>query len=602
MVACLTVLTLSATAQSIEIDGVQDIGPHFEPLTQVHVIPPGLKPLWLQALDRPEAALHLDVAQAVVRARRLGVAGLEDLTPSLVQALQRDGEHAAARLSIARALVELDAGQTAPLLSAQADSSLEMAEVVEPALARWDYRPMRAHWRAQLTAPRTTRRRLLLAIQSLGKVGEATAVPALRALVVDPETPANVRMESARALAVLCPEALEQDARELAADKSTAGIAKRLAAASLLSRHSGSVAHELLVELASDDEPAVVALAIERLIQLDPHAVIAIQPKLTANPDARVRRLTVELLAAQQSPGAVAILAKLLDDPHPLVRRDAANALVRLAGVNSLAVAVREAATTALDSPHAVGREQAALVIGSINHKPAADRLLKLLEDQPPTVSIAAAWALRQLAVSETGEAIFAKLRRDSDRIMAQVAELAPIYAKGGNAPIDLQRYPPTYRVAEQLILALGRMRFAAADPFLRAFIPKPIPQVGQPPELELTKQADPRAAAIWALGQIHSNAGPPNLVDALRERLGDATPIPAESALVRRTAAASLVALNARSTAATLREFYDPDADANELGRICGWAVEQFTGQELPRRTDREIRHVDWLLLPITE
>lgn len=602
MVACLTVLKLAATAQSIEIDGVQDLGPHFEPLTQVHVIPPGLKPLWLQALDRPEAALHLEVAQAVVRAHRLGVAGLDDMTPSLVQALQRDGEPAAARLAIARALVELDARQTAPLLSAQAGSSLEMAEVVEPALAHWDYRPMRAHWLERLSTSRTTRRRLLLAIQSLGKIGETAAAPALRVLVVDPETPADVRIESARALAVLLPQGMEEHTRELAADKSTEGIAKRLAAATLLSRHSGSIARELLVELASDDEPAVVALAIERLIQLDPHAVTAIQPKLIANPDARVRRLIVELLAAQQSPAAVALIAKMLDDPHPLVRRDAANALVRLAGVESLAVAVRDAAMTALISPHAEGREQAALVIGSTDHKPAADHLLKLLEDQPPAVSIAAAWALRQLAVPETGGAIFAKLRRDSEGIMAQVAELAPIYAKGGNAQIDLQRYPPTYRVAEQLILALGRMRFAAADPFLRAFIPKPIPQVGQPPELELTKQANPRAAALWALGQIHSNAGPPDLVEALRERLDDATPIPAESALVRRTAAASLVTMNARSTAATLREFYDPDADANDLGRICGWAVEQFTGQELPRRTDREIQHVDWLLLPITE
>src|SRR5439155_23845784 len=121
----------------------------------------------------------------------------------------------------------------------------DLREIVEPALAKWDHKPARAAWLDRLARP-ARGRGLTLAIQSLTTVREASAAPRLRELALSADEPPPVRLEAARALAVLKTAGSEADAEALAADATPAGRANRLLAAILLRQHSGDTAVRLL--------------------------------------------------------------------------------------------------------------------------------------------------------------------------------------------------------------------------------------------------------------------------------------------------------------------------------------------------------------------
>src|SRR5205823_3301291 len=117
----------------------------------------------------------------------------------------------------------------------------ELRNLVEPALARWDYRPARAVWRERLRDPIARPQDLLLAIRGLGAVCDERALGLLRELVLadlDREVKSktrretvdssihpssfilhpSLRLEAARVLGALRTEGLEKDAERLAAE------------------------------------------------------------------------------------------------------------------------------------------------------------------------------------------------------------------------------------------------------------------------------------------------------------------------------------------------------------------------------------------------
>src|SRR5262249_49932968 len=146
-----------------------------------------------------------------------------------------------------RTLIALDARQAAPsLLQQSLKGGSDLRELVEPALARWDHRPVRAVWLERLAGPAKGGRSLVLAIRGLGAVREAKAADGLRKLVLSGRVSGPVRLEAARALGAVRGEGLEKDAERLAADASPRGLVGRLAAAALLSRHRGKGAERIL--------------------------------------------------------------------------------------------------------------------------------------------------------------------------------------------------------------------------------------------------------------------------------------------------------------------------------------------------------------------
>src|SRR5260370_42495418 len=120
-------------------------------------------------LCRGPAATSMEVAGRHMR-------GLEVTTPPLLAALNRPGQHPTVRLAAAQALVALDARAAAePLFKVAQDGGIDLRNVIEPALARWDFTPARDVWLERLQLPAELRHRRLLAVQALGEGREPPA-------------------------------------------------------------------------------------------------------------------------------------------------------------------------------------------------------------------------------------------------------------------------------------------------------------------------------------------------------------------------------------------------------------------------------------------
>jgi HEAT repeat protein len=553
--------------------------------TVVVVFPEKAKALWLRALARPEVELRSRAAEAITLARRRGVNGLETTVAPLQDALDRADQHPAVRLAVAQALITLNTRSAAASLFKHAQlGSSDLRELVEPALAQWDYPPARAEWLARLGEPATPYRSLVLAIRGLSAVREAQAADRLREIVRDERRPGPIRLEAARALGLLCQTGLEKDAQALAADPSPRGLAARLAAASLLRRHTGAEAVRLLEQLARDPEPAVAALGAARLSEIDPKLVVPALDHLLASSDAKVRSVAVDVLRRLPTAERLRRLSDCLDDVHPAVRVQARRALHELAVQKTLRQQVIEHATRVLGGRRWRALEQGTILLTQLDHKPVADRLLELLRFERPEVFITAAWGLRKLAVPRTLPLVLRYVE-------AQEAHVRDATVAGrSDVPIDLLDHQ-----LAQLNQFLGGHKHAAADAVLRRFVPR----MGK--AMRGTECPESRAAAIWALGVIHEGQTVPALATALEERLNDGPPsIPPEDERVRRMAAVTLGRIRAEGALPSLHH-YCPDfkPGANAVHNACGWAIGQITGKAMPPpETIRRVQR-DWFLTP---
>ncbi len=630
---CLAPLLISLTPGSwaAQVESVMDTDPHFELPGEVPVFSPKLKPLWLEALAQPEADLKRRVAETIADAHRRGMPDLADTAGPLAKTLDTPNQHPIVKLSCVRAIVQLDARQAAPVLYRHAASDrFDMAQLVEPALVRWDYKPMRAVWLARLEEPGTgaaekgTRFNLperpegcfaqikpgpffgplVLAIHGLAAVKEKKACPHLARFALDPNVAPDIRMESARALGLLKPAGSEADARRLSADKSPGKIVDRLVAAWLVAHHGGPAAEKLFLEMAVDPEPSVAAIALGRLLEIDPMLIQPLNRRTMASPDAKVRKLTARALFGQRTPEAVELLGIMLDDPHPGVRTYAQESLAELASDAKLDSLVRAATMKMLGTDRRHGLEQAALVLGAFDHEPAADRLVELLEFEDSKVYVTAAWALCRLQVPATADAMFDKVRRETEATLALAAKLKEAYAKDPMAFVEIPPLRHKYDQLSHLIQGLGLLRYSKADALFRLYLPKPpMPALTDPPVVEKTKQAELRAAAVWAFGHIYANSKPTEgLTTIFRGRLSDMDIVNSESAKVRRMAAVSLGRINDKQSLPVLRKFYKSAPTYTMLGDACAWAIEKITGKAVPKleAEPRKIIQRGWFLEPI--
>jgi HEAT repeat protein len=569
-------LVFAAPAGAVDpvIDALRYTNPDVPMPRRVKVFPDGLLPLWLKALERPEADLQRSAATAIVRAQARGMSGLETAVPSLRRLLGRDDLHATVRLAVAQALVALDARAAADRLFALAQAGdAKLCTIIGPALARWDYAPARAVWLQRLDEPTAPVNRRVLAVEALAMVREPKAIPKLREMVFDAGADPVVRLESARALGTIRTTGAENDANRLEGDAH--GAQPRLLAALLLRQHQSAEALRILERLALDAEPTVASVALERLVETEPLRVIALREKLLTNRDANVRGHCVAAVRKMPAPELVPVLADVLNDVHPQVRVAARKALLEWARLAELDAVVRREATRVLAGSNWRGLEQAAILLAVRDHKPAAGRLVQLLRFERPEGFVTAAWALRKLAVpavlpdlAATVEWQWTRFKPTGDRTYFNM--------------IDLQ--------VALLAEALGEARYRPAEALLRRFIAKDL-RIGQ----------ESRAAAIWALGLIHENQPDPTLVEALIDRIKDVAPaIPPEDERVRRMSVIALGRMKERSVEALLRGSYPGQLIENPYSNACGWALQQITGQRLPPPGTLPIRQLGWFLEPV--
>ncbi len=561
-------VVVAAPARGIEIEYARFKDPEIDPPRPILSVSPNSLPLWIEALKASEVDLRREAADTLVEAYKQGLSQAKQAEPALVEALAAPGQHPLVVAAVARALIALDCRHAAEALWAHAQRGTELAQVIEPALAQWDYRPVRAVWRTRLEDPSTPRTLVFLAIDGLATVGDEEAVPRLKALAMDRTRDGAIRMAAARAVGRLTSAGQEGDARQLAPDRSPNGLTDRLVAAALLRRHSAPSALALLEELAQDSEPAVAALALQRLLEADFARILRLSDKLLASPDARVRQLTAQAWVAERTPQAVAQLGAVLDDPHPGIRAHVRESLLDMAGLPQLRQPVLDAARRQLGGRSWRALEQAIMILVALEQKDIGGRLTELLDFDRPEVFIAAAWGLRRLAVPATAKAMVAHAERLRDLQMANRS--------------TREQDRQFCHLAE----ALGLLRLAEAEPLLRQYVPK-----------NMVLDPSVRGAAIWALGYIRAGRPEPELTRQLAERVADVMGILPEAVEVRAMSAIALGRMKARDALPVLRKFSGGPKVGEATQYACGWAIHCITGEPAPGFITPVLKRRGWFL-----
>jgi HEAT repeat protein len=539
-----------------------------------------VKPLWMQALVRPESDLQRLAADAFGRAHRAGVPDLQEAVPLLVSILESPTSHPAARLAAAQALVQFRAEDAAPKMAENAARyGADLRQIIEPALAAWGYEPQRAVWQARLAAKDVHSRDLILAIRCLAMTGDESQATALLDIVHDRFRPVAVRTEAARAAGLVRKEGLEADARRLIEGAGPPSLVNRLCAVRLLAGHSGEGARNLLVSMASDAEPAVATIALARLLEIAPDRALPVVPGALESVDPKVREQGVLIYGKVPDPQRVSAIVKRLDDRHPAVRGAARETLAVLAQRPELDEPVRDGATAMLASENWRGLEQAALLLAALDHKPAAPRLVELLEFARPEVNAAAAWGLKTLAIPETLPALLDKARRQNELQRAPGAD---------SAGLDEQ--------TAHLLEAFGKMKHADAEPLLLEYVPK---------DFKIGEQS--RRSAIWALGRLHEGVPDEPLAQKLAERLldrgGSGENSRAESVRIKDVSVIAIARMRAVSQAPKLRGYFKPEIPPTRLGMTIRWALMELTGESIPEPDAALLPDAGlWFLEPIVE
>lgn len=554
------------------------------------VFDPGLLKLWLAALERPEVEMRTSAALAIASAHRNGMTGLSAAITPLQRAMDQADQHPNVRLAVATALIALDAKLAADSLLKHVEVNVELRTVIDPALARWDHTPARVVWLEQLDKPPPYSRSLVFAVRSLAVVRETKAVPKLRELLFASDVTPPLRLEIARALAQITLAGLEADARRCTTDP--------LAAVSMVRHHSGDEAVRMLQGFASHKEDSVAAVALERLLEIDPKLALPSLDSVLANSDSETRRLGVELMARLPSDDHAGKLAGLLTDPHPIVRNHARRTLVKYADSPALRIVVQEYLVKVLNASDWRGQEQAALLAGQLKHKPVAERLVALLTAKRAEAFIAAAWALRELAVPETLPAIHDHLTKRYQQLLSSgpTAGLADVTA----SEVDRQ--------LSQLAQFTGQVKYQPADATLRALVPRfagggaaPAynPRGGGAPNFTPVG-GETRAAAIWALGHLHSDQPDTKLTETLLGRLTGDPGLGPDDERVRRMVPVALARMKAIATTKTLRDYSEGDKPTLDVvSHACRWAVAELEKRPLPAPAVVQIPSKDWFLVP---
>jgi HEAT repeat protein len=501
--------------------------------------------------------------------------GLEGLRGELAELAQDQEAGPVVRRAAARAMVALDSREHAELLARLAASEgPEVAQWVEPALARWGYGGLTSEWLKRLEDKPVPLMSWRLAVDCLVIRGERAAAPPLLHVVHDDRTPATVRLAAAKAIAALEQDGLVDDARRLASDKSSTASLRRILGVTLLRRHRDAESVALLRELATDANPVVAASAFERLLEIDPKHAYDLAAAALGNADVKVRSAAARALVAQGEATSIRQVSALLADRNPTLRIWVRQSLVELAQRPEMRSVVIEEIERSLDTHSWQGLEQAMMLAVSLEHKAIAGRLVEYMPHPRPEVALAACFALRKFRVPELLPPMLEHATKQQQRRL-----------DGGILPHE------TVMSDDQLIQlaqAFGEMRYQPADGLLRKLVPKVVPY-----------GIHARAAACWALGYLHEGKAPSDLVGQFEARLSDIASEMPEADEVRRMCAASMGRMRAESALPVLRRFCDGEGQFTDVGQACWWSIERMTDEKRPPFVIYSRNLLGWFMQP---
>lgn len=551
----------------IRRDFQMDSDPALEIPDPVKHFSPALKSLWLAALERPEADMQRLAAETIARGHEYGVPDLMDAVPRLQTLLLAEKSHPATRFAAARALIVLESRDSGDkLFEASQRYEADLRQLIEPALAKWNFTPAIAAWKDRLGNAEARPRDLILALRGLAQVRELSVISTLVAIVNDETRSSDVRLEAAAAAGQCAPAGLEPDAERLARRKTKRLSLYSICACRLLARHDSDAARALLTELAGHHESVVAACALNRLLEIDSSLVLPLAEAAMSHTDPLVRRAGASAYLQHPTTERIVLLSRLLADPHPSVRREVCEGFYRLSNQSPLVESIRTSAMDMLSQEAWQGQEQAALLVGVLEHQPAADRLVELLESPRAEVCTSAAWALRKIAVQESIPAVLDKTRRQTEQV---------------NEPRNDEQ-------VAHLCEALGVLKADDAVPLLMRYVPK-----------DRRMEERSRCAAIWALGLIKEGKRDTELEDALSSRIQDFSDSKPELDSIKEKCAVALTRMKAVDEALYMKSLVMSKTVPFRLAVVLRWAVKEMTGEDLPPLTPPHLPQGNWFLEP---
>lgn len=558
-----------AAAEPIQPDFLVNREPKERPRPIDWVLPPALLPLWQRALEQHDADLKRQIASVISDIARKGHDS-SSLIPALRTVLADRDLHPAARHAAAATLIQLNDRDSATLLmETAARDGKDLRLIVEPALGRWKFPGLLVEWRSRLANTSTQRRELLLAIEGVARLQDTTAVESLLNLALSAEAPADLRLAAARSAGEITREGLEPKARSLFARR-VRRITEYLCGTALLAHHRSPAAIELHQQLGRDAEPTVAAASLRSLAAIDFQLILPLAEDALKSADVNLRRVAVDCYVTLPTPERVQTLSLRLNDPNPALRAFVRESFRSLTGKPELDAVIRKSSRMILDGDDWRGQEQAALLLGALDQKDCAPRLVTLLESPRPEAFVAAAWALKTLALAETAAPVlqFLKGRTDPKSITTRT---------------DAQD--------AHLMELLGVLKYEPAVPLMVDYIPKNAPYGGTA-----------RASAVWALGLIFEGRLQESLSDQLMDRFMDFRSSPPELIGVRRAAVLTLARMGAKKHLPGMKEVLGPTVDNDFLELTLRSAIYQITGELLPIKVDPPVEVTGWVLEPIPD
>lgn len=530
--------------------------------------PDGLVELWGRALVRPEPELQRLVIDTLPAASQLGVEGVRELTPTLIELSRAPDQSLDVLRSICQTLIAFDGQNHDELLAELALRHGEkIAQLVEPAIANWKSTALEQAWLDRINGPFPGTTMSILALNGLGAIGSERADPALRKIVRNLGEQNQVRLAAARALGEIHQEGLVELADELVAVQTKPSSLHPLLAIKLLARHDDAATSEFLTKLVDHENTAVQSEALEQLYRIDFNLVDQHREKLVDSPDVNVRRWCFLSMADKQQADRLQLLCRLLDDVNPTLRRDVAAALVKLADEADLREEVIAETTKVFEKNDWRGCEQACVVLTRLDHKPSGERMVELLGHERGEVQVASAWGLSKLRLPE---------------LLPDMLDHASSVYEGFRSGQLSDDRPGTSLHVAHLFLAFGDQLYSPAEELMRKYLPK-----------NHLLGFEVRAAAAWSIGMLHEGDPDPELVKIFVGRVRDAGMNP-DTDILRDMSAISLGRMNAEAALATLREFAGPGMPS------CYWAIEQITGEKPPEPKVDITLMDDWFLSPL--
>ena len=551
-----------------------------------------LKPIMLEAFARPDVETRRHAIATFADAYARGMKEMKTVAPQLHAKLNEKNLHALERIALIDALAKLEFEEAGPdfvKLNSATDADPEVIQATDKPLSVWKTAGIEAVWKERITNDRTPRAIRTSAIERAGIAQFASIAGDLLKIALDRTGDPAYRLAAARSVSNIRREGLEQSALLLLDASSPApSVLDRLIGVTLIRMHKGSEAQGIMLRMASDLEPAVVTIAAGRLVEIDPLLLTPVAAKLSTSSDVGVRALAVRSLAAQKTPIATSTLCPMMNDAAPEVRYYVRDQLILLDAVPTLRDRVRDGGMAVLGGSDWRGLENAALLLGKLDHKAAIDRLMEIKSNPRFEVRLAAVTAIRWLGVPATLPKLLAYVKELSDDAPDLGVKAAAGGKEGAAAVAKLIEVTKHDQEIAQIMQFFAVAQYKEAEPTLRKFIPKK----------SMPFNAS-RAAAIWTLGQFHIDDPDETLGSQFLARYDDTRDIMnPESGDVRHMALIAMGYMRYRKFVNTVTTYMKDD-NSSLIADAGRWALKRVIDKDIPRPPDTSELQTGWFIDP---